>query len=92
MKILLLALLLFSSSVIAETNTLDKTFLDITITCRMFRLFDSPGKSQEAKTNCIRAKLKENNLSKAKYNEWSKDYWTKQKEAWNKFLKNLEEK
>ena len=92
MKGLLFALLLFSSPLVAETNSLDKTFLDITITCRKFRIFDTPNKSQEVETNCISTKLKENNLSKAKYNKWSKDYWTKQKEAWNKFLKNLEEK
>ena len=91
-KNLLLLLFIFSSPLVAETNSLDKTFLDITMTCRIFRIFDSPDKSQEAETNCIRTKLKENNLSKAKYNEWSKDYWTKQKESWNKFLKNLEEK
>ena len=92
MKRLLFALLIFSSPLLAETNSLDKTFLDITMTCRTFRIFNSPDNSQELETNCIRTKLKENNLSKAKYNEWSKDYWTKQKESWNKFLKNLEEK
>jgi len=92
MKRLLLALLLFSSPVVAETNNLDKTFLDIIMTCRTFIIFNSPDKSEEVETNCIRTKLKENNLSKAKYNKWSKDYWTKQKESWNKFLKNLEEK
>ena len=91
-KSLLLSLLIFSSLLAAKTNSLDKTFLDITMTCRKFRIFDSPNKSQEVETNCISTKLKENNLSKAKYNKWSKDYWTKQKEAWNKFLNNLEEK
>ena len=60
--------------------------------CRTYRMFDSPDKSQEVETNCIRTKLKENKLSKAKYNKWSKDYWTKQKESWDKFLKNLEKK
>tara|TARA_B100001996_G_scaffold93765_1_gene70067 strand:+ start:260 stop:544 length:285 start_codon:yes stop_codon:yes gene_type:complete len=91
-KSLLLSLLIFSSPLVAETNSLDKTFLDITMNCMTFRIFDSPDKSKEVETNCIRTKLKENNLSKAKYNKWSKNYWTKQKEAWNKFLKNLEEK
>ena len=92
MKRLLLALLLFSSPVVSETNNLDKTFLDIIMTCRTFIIFNSPDKSEEVETNCIRTKLKENNLSKVKSNKWSKEYWTKQKEALNKFLKNLEEK
>ena len=91
-KSLLLSLLIFSSPLEAETNSLDKIFLDITMNCRTFRIFYSPDKSQEVETNCIRTKLKENNLSKAKYDKWSKDYWSKQKKAWNKFLKNLEEK
>ena len=91
-KNLLLLLFIFSSPLVAETNSLDKTFLDITMTCRTFRIFDSPDKSKEVETNCISTKLKENNLSKTKYNKWSKDYWRKQKEAWYKFLKNLEEK
>mgnify|MGYP001197471572 CR=1 FL=1 len=90
MKRLLLALLIFSSPVIAETNDLDKTFLKITMTCMKFRIFDSPDKSRNIETNCIRNKLKDNNLSKAKYNKWSKEYWTKHKEAWDKFLNNLE--
>ena len=89
MRSLLLTLLLFTSPVISETNDQDKTFLEITMNCRTFRIFDSPDKSQEVETNCIRTKLKENNLSKAKYNKWSKDYWTKQKEAWDNFLNNL---
>ena len=91
-KRIFLSLFIVSSTLLAETNSLDKIFSDITMTCRIFRIFDSPDKSQEAETNCIRTKLNENNLSKAKYNEWSKAYWTKQKESWNKFLKNLEEK
>ena len=90
MKLLLLVLLIFSSPVIAETNNLDKTFLDITMTCMKFRIFDSQDKSRNIETNCIRNKLKENNLSKDKYNKWSKEYWTKQKEAWDNFLNNLE--
>jgi len=90
LKILLLAILLFSSSVIAETNNLDKTFLDITLNCKTFRIFDSPDKSAEVETNCIQTKLKENKLSKETYNKWSKEYWTKQKETWNNFLINLE--
>ena len=92
MKILLLALLLFSSPVIAGTNNLDKTFLDITMNCRKFRIFDSPDQSVDVETNCIKTKLNENNLSKAKYNKWTKAYWTKRKDAWNKFLKDLERK
>ena len=91
MNRLLLLLLIFSSPVIAETNNLDKTFLDITMNCRTYRMFDSPDKSQEVETNCIRTKLKDNNLSKAKYNKWSKDYWTKQKQSWDNFLNNLEQ-
>tara|TARA_B100001057_G_C22174916_1_gene690859 strand:- start:70 stop:306 length:237 start_codon:yes stop_codon:yes gene_type:complete len=78
--------------VIAETNNLDKAFLDITMNCRTYRMFDSQDKSQEVENDCIRNKLKENKLSKAKYNNWSKDYWTKQQESWDKFLKNLEKK
>ena len=89
MKSLLLSVLIFSSPVIAETNNLDKTFLDITINCRTFRIFDSPDKSENIEKNCIRDKLKENNLSKAQYNNWSKEYWNKQKEAWDIFFNNL---
>ena len=92
MRSLLITLLFFSIPVIAETNDLEETFLEITMNCRTFRIFDSPDKSQEVETNCIRTKLKENNLSKAKYNKWSKDYWTRQEESWDKFLKNLEKK
>ena len=88
-KYQLLLLLIFSSPVIAETN-LDKTFLNITMNCRTYRMFDSPDKSKEVEDDCIRNKLKENKLSKAKYNKWSKDYWTRQKESWDNFLKNLE--
>ena len=88
-KRFLLVLLIFSSPVIAETN-LDKTFLDITMNCRTYRMFDSPDKAKEVEDDCIRNKLKENKLSKAKYNKWSKDYWTRQKNAWDKFLNNLE--
>ena len=91
MKRLLIILFIFFSPVIAETN-LDKTFLDITMNCRTYRMFDSADKSKEVEDDCIRNKLKENKLSKAKYNKWSKDYWTKQKESWNNFLKNLEKK
>ena len=91
MKRFLLALLLFSSPVIAETNDLDKTFLDIALSCKTFRIFDSPDKSQEVETNCIRAKLKDNNLSKARYDKWSKDYYKYQKEVWKNFFKKLEE-
>ena len=92
MKRLLLLLLLSSSPVLAETNDLDKTFLDIALSCKTFRIFDSPDKSQEVETNCIRTKLKDNNLSKAKYNKWSKDYYKYQKEVWDNFLNNLEGK
>ena len=92
MRRLLITLLLFSSPVFAETNNLDKTFLDIALSCKTFRIFDSPDKSQDVETNCIRTKLKENNLSKAKYNKWSKDYYKYQKEVWDNFFKNLEEK
>ena len=90
MKRLLLLLLLSSSPVLAETNDLDKTFLDIALSCKTFRIFDSLDKSQEVETNCIRTKLKDNNLSKAKYNKWSKDYYKYQKEVWDNFFKNLE--
>ena len=90
MKRLLLSLLIFSSPVIAEINNLDKTFLEITVTCMKFRIFNSPDKSREVETNCIRNKLKENNLTKAKYNKWSKVYWSTKKEAWDNFLNNLE--
>ena len=90
MKRLLLSLLIFSSPVIAEINNLDKTFLEITVTCMKFRIFNSPDKSREVETNCIRNKLKENNLTKAKYNKWSKEYWSTKKEAWDNFLNNLE--
>ena len=90
MKRLLLPFLFFSIPVIAETNNLDKTFLDIALSCKTFRIFNSPDKSQDVETNCIRTKLRDNNLSKAKYNNWSKDYWTKQQESWDKFLNNLE--
>ena len=91
MKRFLIVLLLFSSPVLAETNDLDKTFLDIALSCKTFRIFDSLDKSQELETNCIRTKLKDNNLSKAKYNKWSKDYYKYQKEVWDNFFKNLEE-
>ena len=89
MKSLILLVLVFSSPAIAETN-LDITFLDITMNCRTYRMFDSADKSKEVEDDCIRNKLKENKLSKAKYNKWSKDYWTRQKESWDNFLKNLE--
>ena len=69
MNRLLLLLLIFSSPVIAKTN-LDKTFLDITMNCRTYRMFDSPDKSQEVEDDCIRNKLKENKLSKAKCNKF----------------------
>ena len=92
MKPLLLSFLIFSSPAIAEANNLDETFLDITMNCRTYRFFDSPDKSKEVEIDCIKTKLKENNLSKAKYNKWSRNYWTKQKEDWDKFLKNLEQK
>ena len=72
-------LLLFCSPVMVETNNLDKTFLDIIMNCRTFRMFDSPDKSKEVEKDCIRNKLKENKLIKAKYNKWSKNYWTRQK-------------
>ena len=89
-KYQLLSLLIFFSPVVAETNNLDKTFLEITMNCRTYRMFDSADKSKEVEDDCIRNKLKENKLSKAKYNKWSKDYWTRQKESWDNFLKNLE--
>ena len=89
-KYQLLSLLIFFSPVVAETNNLDKTFLEITMNCRTYRMFDSADKSKEVEDDCIRNKLKENKLSKAKYNKWSKDYWTRQKNAWDNFLKNLE--
>ena len=77
MRNLLIALLFFSSPVIAQTNNLDKTFLDIALSCKTFRIFDSPDKSQDVETNCIRTKLRDNNLSKVKYNKWSKTRrWT----------------
>ena len=92
MKLLLLPFLFFSIPVIAETNNLDKTFLDIALSCKTFRIFDSPDKSKDVETNCIRTKLRDNNLSKAKYNKWSKDYYKYQKEVWDNFFKNLEKK
>ena len=92
MKRFLIVLLLFSSPVLAETNDLDKTFLDIALSCKTFRIFYSPDKSQDVETNCIRTKLRDNNLSKAKYNKWSKDYYKYQKEVWDNFFKNLEKK
>ena len=91
MKLFLLPFLFFSIPVIAETNNLDKTFLDIALSCKTYRIFDSPDKSKEVETNCIRTKLKNNNLSKAKYNKWSKDYYKYQKEVWDNFFKSLEE-
>ena len=90
MKLFLIPFLIFSSTATAEANNLDETFLNITLNCRTYRIFDSPDKSKDVETVCIRNKLKENNLSKAEYNKWSKDYWNKQKEAWDKFLNNLE--
>ena len=90
MKSLILLVLVFSSPAIAETN-LDITFLDITMNCRTYRMFDSADKSKEVEDDCIRNKLKENKLSKAKYNKWSKDYYKYQKEVWDNFFKNLEE-
>ena len=92
MKRLLIPLLFFSIPVIAQTNNFDKTFLDIALSCKTFRIFDSPDKSQDVETNCIRTKLRDNNLSKAKYNKWSKDYYKYQKEVWDNFYKNLEKK
>ena len=91
MKPLLLAFLFFSSPLIAQTNDLDKTFLNIALSCKTFRIFDSPDKSAEVETNCIRTKLKDKNLSKAKYNKWSKDYYKKQKQVWDNFFKALEQ-
>ena len=91
MRSLLITLLFFSTPLIAEINDLDKTFLDIALSCKTFRIFDSADKSQEVETNCIRTKLKDNNLSKAKYNKWSTDYYKYQKEVWNNFFRNLEE-
>ena len=90
MKPLLIPLLIFFFPVIAEANNLDGTFLNITMNCRTYRIFDSQDKSKDVEIVCIRNKLKENNLSKAEYNKWSKDYWNKQKEAWDNFLNNLE--
>ena len=90
MKLLLIAILLSFSPAISETNNLDKIFLDIVLGCKTFRIFNSSDKSAELETNCIKDKLEENNLSKAKYNKWSRDYYKKQKEAWDKFLENLE--
>jgi len=89
MKHFLIALLFCSIPVIAETSDLNKTFLNIALGCKRFRIFDSPVKSIEAETNCIRNKLKDNNLSKANYNKWSKDYYIYQKEIWDNFFKNL---
>ena len=91
MNRLLLLLFIFSSPLIAQTNDLDKTFLDIALSCKTFRIFDSPDKSAEVETNCIRTKLKDKNLSKAKYNKWSKDYYKKQKQVWDNFFKALEQ-
>ena len=87
---LFIGILMFSNPLIAETNNLDKTFLNITFSCRKFRIFDAPGKSEEEETNCKNNKLKENNLSNAQYNKWSEEYWNRQKESWYNLLKNLE--
>mgnify|MGYP001231573754 FL=1 len=87
---LIIGILILSNPLIAETNNLDKTFLNITFSCRKFRIFDAPGKSEEEETNCKNTKLKENNLSNAQYNKWSEDYWNRQKESWYNLLKNLE--
>ena len=91
MKKYLVGFFIFYIPVIAETNNLDKIFLDITMRCKTFRILNSPDKSKEVETNCIKTKLKENNLSKAKYSECDKEYFKKQAEFWNKFFKNLEE-
>jgi len=82
---------MFSIPVMAEINNLDITFLEITMKCRTFRIFNSPDKSKEIETTCINTKLKEKNLSEAKYYKWDKEYYKKQTEAWNKFFKKLEE-
>ena len=87
---LLIGILMFSNPLIAETNNLDKTFLNITFSCRKFRILDAPGKSEEEETNCKNNKLKENNLSNAQYNKWQEEYWNRQKESWYNLLKNLE--
>ena len=92
MKRLLLVLPIFFSPVIAETNNSDITFLDKTMNCRTYWMFDSPDKSEDVEIDCIRNKLKENKLSKTKYNKWSKDYYKYQKEVWDNFFKNLEKK
>ena len=90
MKLFLIPFLVFSSTSIAEANNLDETFLNITLNCRTYRIFDSPDKSKDVETVCIRNKIEENNLSKAEYNKWNKRYYKKQTEAWNKFFKTLE--
>ena len=91
MKHLLFAILIFSSPLIAGRNNLDKTFLDIALTCKTLRFFYTEDKSEEVEKNCIKNRIIENNLSEDKYNKWSKEYFRNQKEAWDKFLKNLEQ-
>ena len=90
MKLLLLSVLIFSSPVISEVNNQTNIFFDITMRCKTYRILISQDKSQEIESNCIKSKLEENNLSKTKYNKWNKEYYKTQKEAWNKFFKNLE--
>ena len=91
MKTLVLLFFIFSSPVISEINNLDKTFLQITINCKKFRIFDSEEKSSEVEKDCIAIKLEENNLSKTQYEHWNNEYYKKQTKVWNKFFKNLEE-
>ena len=84
MKRLPLVLLIFSSPVITETN-LDKTFLDIAMSFRTFRMFDSPAILKVVEDDCIINKLKENKLSKTNTINGQKTIGLDKKESWDNF-------
>ena len=92
MKTLVSALVIFSSPVFSGTNNLDETFLEIALDCKIFRIFDSPDKSEEVYKNCINSELEKNNLSKAEYIKWSEAFNKEQQEVWDNFFESLEQK